>query len=611
MIAAPANHWCISRQIGLSFSLLKRFAAFLLSAVAFAAKPAPKPKPPPLTTDQRSAQSMLKSLSLSDRVAQLVLGVAYADPISTKSREYQKWTHWVRDLHIGGLIINNTVQNGQVRPAEAYAMAVLLNRIQKLAKIPLLVGGDFERGASMRVGDSVKFPFNMAYGAADDVEASRFEGLQAAKEARALGVHWIFAPDADVNSNPANPIINIRAYGEDPALVSRHVAAFIDGAHSDPNNMVLVTAKHFPGHGDTSEDSHNTLALLDKDREHMDAVELRPFEAAIAHGADAIMTAHMAVPAIDPDGVPATVSPKVLTGLLRDELHFRNLIVTDAMDNMRGLTDHFKGGEAAIRALLAGADVLLMPPNPETAIRAVVAAVESGRISRQRIDESALRVLAAKVRVGLTNKKKLVDVEALGDVLESPEAIESAQRISDRAITLVRNEGHVVPLAAPKQTCVVIAAVRRRATTTGQRFLQEFQHRASTARIMVADSNLPEAALESAVSDMRTCSAVVVAAFADISDGGSLLPGSLGPFVEKLTNSPTPVAFVSVGSNPYLLTQFPKVAAYLATFSLTPPSETAAVKALFGEIPITGHLPVSIPGFAAVGEGIQLSARTR
>ena len=196
-------------------------------------------------------------------------------------------------------------------------------------------------------------------------------------------------------------------------------------------------------------------------------------------------------------------------------------------------------------------------------------------------------------------------------MLESPEAIESAQRISDRAITLVRNEGHVVPLASPKQACVVIAAVRRRATTTGQRFVQEFQHRASTARIMVADSNLPEAALESAVSDMRACSAVVVAAFADIPDGGSLLPGSLGPFVEKLTSSPTPVVFVSVGSNPYLLTQFPKVAAYLATFSLTPPSEAASVKALFGEIPITGHLPVSIPGFAAVGEGIQLSARTR
>ena len=598
---------CISGESGVSFSLLKRFVALLLSAAAFAAKPTPKPKPAPLGPDQRSAQAMLKSLSLRDRVAQLVMGVAYADPVSTRSREYQKWTHWVRDLHIGGLIINNTVQNGQVRPAEAYAMAIMLNRMQKLARIPLLVGGDFERGASMRVSDSVKFPFNMAYGAADDLEASRFEGLQAAREARALGVHWIFAPDADVNSNPANPIINIRAYGEDPVLVSRHVAAFIEGAHSDPTSMVLVTAKHFPGHGDTSQDSHKGLAVLEKDREHMDAVELKPFETAIAHGADAIMTAHMAVPALEPDEIPATVSPRILTGLLRNELHFQKLIVTDAMD-MKGLTDQFKNGEASVQAIIAGADVLLMPPNPEAAIHAVVAAVEGGRIARQRIDESALRVLAAKIHVGLTNKKKLVDVEALGDVLESPEAIENAQHVSDRAVTLVRNEGRLVPLASPKQACVIIAG-RRRATTSGQRFTQEFQHRASSARLMVADSNLPEAALEAAVSGMGACSAVVVAAFTDISDGGSPLPGSLGPFIEKLTSSPTPVVFVSVGSNPYLLEQFPNVAAYLATFSLTPPSEAAAVKALFGEIPITGHLPVSIPGFAALGEGIQIPLR--
>jgi len=552
---------------------------------------------------------MLKPLSLRDRVAQLVIGVAYADPVHSKSRDFQKWTHWVRDLHIGGLIINNTVQNGQVRPAEAYAMAVLLNRMQKLAKIPLLVGGDFERGASMRVGDSVKFPFNMAYGAAGDVEASRLEGLQAAREARALGLEWIFAPCDDVNSNPANPIINIRSYGEDPELVSRHVAAFIEGAHSDPNNPVLVTAKHFPGHGDTGEDSHKAVALLDKDREHLDAVELKPFETAIAHGVDAVMTAHMAVPAIEPDDLPATVSPKVLNGLLRDELHFRNLIVTDAMD-MKGLTDQFKGGEASVRALQAGADVLLEPPNPEVAIRAVVSAVESGRISRQRIDESALRVLAAKIRVGLTNKKKLVDVEALADVLESPEAVESAQHVSDRAITLVRNEGHVVPLAAPKQACVAITSVRRRVTTNGQRFVQEFQRRASSATIMIAKSSLPEAALEMAGSDMGSCSAIVVAAFADISDGGMPLPGSLGPFIVKLTSGPVPVVLVSVGSNPYLLTQFPKVKAYMATFSLTPLSEAAAVKALFGEIPITGHLPVSIPGFAALGEGIQVAARS-
>ena len=588
-------------------------AVFIAAAMlASAAKPAPKPKPPPLTPEQRAAQALLKPLSLRDRVAQLVIGVVYADPLSSTSPDFEKWRHWVRDLHIGGLIVNNSVQNGQVRSAEPYAMAVLLNRMQKFAKIPLLIGGDFERASSMRVTDTVRFPYNMAYGAAGDLEASHYEGLAAAREARALGVQWIFAPVSDVNSNPDNPIINIRSYGEDPEAVSRHVAAFIDGAHSDPNNRVLVTAKHFPGHGDTSIDSHMDLALLDKDRAHMDAIELKPFQAAIAHGVDAIMTAHMAVPAIEPEDIPATVSPLVLTGLLRDELKFQNIIVTDAMD-MAGLTKEFKGAEASVRAILAGADVLLMPPDPEQAIRAVVSAVESGRIPRQRIDDSATRVLAAKIRVGLM-KSRLVNVEALADVLEAKESTESAQKVSDRAVTLLRNETRnenaMMPLADPAHACVIIA-VQSRASSSGPRFAQEFARRAKGARIVTVDSTMLESALEDEAGDTSTCSAIVVSADVAVAAnrGDVALGGDLVPFIEKLTEGPVPVVLVAVG-NPYLLTSFPKVAAYLATFSITQPAEFSAVKALFGQIPITGRSPVSIPGFAMVGDGIQLPART-
>ncbi len=588
--------------------------SLLMTAVVFAAKPAPKPKaaqpkPPVLTPEQRAAQALLKPLSLRDRVAQLVIGVAYADPIPSTSADFERYRHWVRDLHIGGLIINNSVLNGQTRSAEAFALVVFLNRMQKLAKIPLLVGSDFERASSFRVNDSIRFPYNMAYGAANDLDASRFEGLEAAREARALGVQWIFAPVADVNSNPDNPIINIRSYGEDPEAVARHVAAYIDGAHSDPNNPVLVTAKHFPGHGDTSTDSHLGLALLDKDRAHMDAIELKPFETAIAHGVDAVMTAHMAVPAIEPEDIPATVSSSVLTGLLRNELHFQNLIVTDAM-NMAGLTNQFKGGEASVRALLAGADVLLMPPDPERAIRAVVAAVEDGRLTRKRIDESAMRVLTAKVHIGLT-KKKLADVELVADVLQSSEAADSAQRVSERAVTLVKNDLGMIPLAAPERSCVVLA-VERHTSVSGQRFQQEFARRAPKAREIFLDGTMPKPELEAAACDTCMCSAIIVAAFISVAaeKGSVALPGDLAPFIQKLSEGPVPVVFVSVG-NPYLLASAPKVAAYLATFSITAPSEAAAVKALFGEIPITGHLPVSIPGFAALGDGIQMSARTR
>ncbi len=546
---------------------------------------------------------------MRDRVAQLVLATATAEPVSSASPEFQHYVHWVRDLHIGGLIIGTSVRDGQTRIGQPDETAVLLNRLQKMSRIPLLVGSDFERGASFRVDYSARFPYNMAYGAANDVEASRYEGLAAAREARALGIQWIFAPDADVNSNPENPIINIRSYGEDPEAVSRHVAAFIEGAHSDPKNPVLVTAKHFPGHGDTDTDSHLDMPRLDKDRGHMDDIELKPFETAIAHGVDAIMTAHMSVPAIEPDDIPATVSPKVLTGLLREELKFKNLIITDAMD-MQGLTKEFNGAEASVRAIMAGADVLLMPPDPERAIQAVVTAVERGRIPRQRIDDSAMRVLTAKVHLGLT-RSKLVNVDAVADVLDAKESAESAQKVSDRAVTLVKNEDGIVPLKDTNQACVIVA-VQSRGSVSGNRFAQEFGRRARDARIVTLDATMPQAALEAIAGDTSRCSAIVVSANVSVSAyrGDVALGGDLAPFLVELTEGPVPVVMVAVG-NPYLLASFPKVAAYLATFSITSPSELSAVKALFGQMPVTGHMPVSIPGFAALGDGIQLPARTR
>jgi beta-N-acetylhexosaminidase len=589
--------------------LPRAILALTLCVAAFAAKTTMKPKTPALTAEQRAAQLMMKPLSLRDRVAQLIIGACYGDAPSSRSAEFKKYDHWVHDLHIGGLIVVNRVQNGMVRYAEPHAMAVFLNRMQKMAKVPLIVAGDFERGSSMRVAGGTPFPYSMAFAAARDPEATHFEGLVTAREARALGVHWILAPVADVNNNPENPVINIRSYGENPNEVAEHVTAYIEGAHSDPKTRVLVSAKHFPGHGDTNINSHLGMARLEASKERMEAVELKPFRAAIAHGADSVMTAHMSVPAIEPEEIPATVSPKVLTGLLRGELEFKGIIVTDALD-MAGVTAKFHGGEASVRALEAGADVLLMPPNPEQAIRAVVAAIESGRLTRRRVEESVLRVLAAKIHVGLTPGKKLVDLEAISDVLDPPEADERAQQVADRAVTLVRNEGNVVPLANPDSSCLVVL-VERRQSQYGQRIIDEVRKRAPQMRVAVLDASLPGAALADAAGDTARCHAIAVTTFVTASDTRNTvaLGGDLGPFLEKLTAGPAPVVLVSLGS-PYLLASFPKAAAYLATFSVASTSEIAAVKALFGEIPITGHLPVTIPGFARYGDGIQTPAKT-
>jgi beta-N-acetylhexosaminidase len=576
-------------------------ALAVLAAPPPAAKPA-KPKAAPLTPELRAAQALMKPMSLRDRVAQLVIVVADGDVYSTKSPDYEKYRHWIADLRVGGIIINNASQYGLVRNAEPHALAVFLNQMQKLARTPLLVSSDFERAASMRVTGGTRFPHSMAFGAAGDFAATKYEGLIAAREARALGIHWIFAPDADVNNNPLNPIINLRSYGEDPDQVSRHVAAFIEGAHSDPASRVLVTAKHFPGHGDTDVDSHLGLPRLDVPRERLDAMELKPFEAAIARGVDSIMTAHISVPAIEPSGLPATVSPKVLTALLRDELKFKGLIVTDSMA-MQGLTMLFDSGEGSVRSVLAGADVLLMPPDPAKAIRAVTAAVEDGRISRQRLDQSVARVLAAKVSLGLTSKKKLVNLDAISDVLDSPEAAEKAQAVADHAVTLIRNERAVLPLG--NRACLIVIT-ERRISQFGQRTIHEFQRRAPNGRIVSLDTSVPLTALEATVGDTGACSAIVAASFASVSADLK----DVKPFLAKLSQGPAPLVLLPF-ENPYLLTSLPNAAAFLTTFSSSLPSEIAAVKALFGEIPITGHTPVSIPGFAKLGDGIQFPARSR
>jgi len=584
--------------------------ALLVSIAAIGAtKPTIKTKKPALTPDQRAAQSIMKSMSLRDRVAQLIVGTCYGDAPATKSADYQKYRHWVRDLRIGGFIVANRVDHGAVRNAEPHAMALFLNQMQKLSKTPLLVAADFERGASMRVSGGAQFPYNMAYGAGRDLDATRYEGLATARQARAIGVHWIFAPVADVNNNPENPVINTRSFGESADDVAQNVAAYIDGAHSDPKNRVMVTAKHFPGHGDTDTDSHMALAKVTANKERLETLEFTPFRAAIAHGVDSIMTAHLSVPALEPDEIPATVSSKVLTGVLRDELKFKNIIVTDAMD-MQGLAQMFNQGEAAVRAIEAGADVLLMPVNPETTIRAVVSAVENGRIKKTRIDESVMRVLEAKVRVGVV-KKKLVDLDEISDVFDSQEDFTHVQQASDRAVTLVRNEHDVLPLAASAQSCLVVVE-ERRTSAAGTRMIDSYRKFAPKSQISVVDAGMNAAALAAIVGDTSKCSAIVVAAFATVAAnrGGVGLGGELTPFIAKLTEGSVPVAIVAMG-NPYLLTAFPKTAAYLATFSSTPPSEASAVKALFGEIPIAGHMPVTIPGFAKYGDGIQLPTRSR
>lgn len=575
-------------------------ACFVVTS--FAASPARK-------TAGSGASALLAPLSLHDRIAQLIVVRGYGDYPPADNAEYKRFLRWIRQDHVGGFIVAGRIRNGSVISAQPFEMAAFLNHMQRLARVPLLVGSDFERGASMRVAETARFPYLMAFGAAHDLAATRELGRETAREAHALGVNWVFAPDADVNNNPDNPIINIRSFGEDPQAVAAGVGAFIDGAHSDPADYVLVTAKHFPGHGDTAEDSHMQMARLAETKDRIESVELVPFRAAIEHGVDAIMTAHMAVPAIEPDPVPATLSRKVLTGLLRDELAFKGLVVTDAME-MQAITGLYSQGEAAVRAIEAGADVLLMPSDPEACIEAILKAVRSGRISRQRINSSAAKVLAAKHRVGLY-RKRFVNLDEISDQIESPHADELAQRVADRAVTLVKDDKHLFPLSDTQGSCLVVMD-ESQFSQRGEILATALQRRILGLQTYVVNPSMQENVLGAIANDASHCKQIYVAAFVTVAAnrGSVALQGGLNAFLNALIKGPAPVALISLG-NPYLLRDFPNVASYMATFSTSQTSELAAAQAVLGDIAITGRLPVSISGLAKAGEGLDVPAKAK
>lgn len=593
---------CLRQIIVLLFLLAPAGGA----AAAAARKPVRKPPPAPPLKGSATVRRWLRGMTLRDEVAQLVYIPFHGAAPNSRSREYRKFMRLIRVDKVGGLILVNVAEGRVVARAEPYALATFVNRMQRMTVVPLMVGADFERGASMRVNGTTTFPHAMAFGAAGDPALTRYEGEVTAREARALGVEWVYYPVADVNDNPDNPIINIRSFGENPQQVAAHVRAFIEGAHSDKNNLVLTTAKHFPGHGDTAVDTHLNLAVITADHAHLESTELVPFRAAIEAGVDSIMTGHLAVPALAPIDLPATLSPAILTNLLHGELGFKGLVVTDALD-MGGIANGFSSGDAAVRALAAGADALLMPADPEAAIRAVVAAVQSGRLTRQRIRDSVVKLLAAKEKLGMA-RRRLVDIEKIGDVVNPPEAEEKAQEIADRAVTLVRNNGNLIPLAAPERACFVVMA-EGHTSTSGQAFEKEVLKRAPPATVAMLNASMAAADVDAALARLSSCQQYAVAAFASVAASRTLpaLGGELPHALDAILATAKPVALIALGS-PYLLRDFTGAAACLATFSTVQPSEVAAVRALWGEIPIRGHLPVTIPGMAAYGEGIQLAA---
>src|SRR6266536_3971229 len=409
------------------------------------AKPKYQPLPVRLDRDgEKWAEKTLHKMSIEEKIGQLFMIWTRAEFLNANSPEYLRLRDTMNKYHVGSFAMTVRYDPPFLYRNEPYEAADLLNRLQRDSKLPLLIAADFELGLSNRLNGTTSFPNAMAIGATGHLDYAEAFGRITGQEARAIGVHWNFFPVADVNSNPDNPIINTRSFGEDPQQVGDFVSAYIRGAHSAG---LQTTAKHFPGHGDTATDSHLGLAQVTGDRARLDAVELPPFRKAIEAGVDSVMVAHVSVPALDanPNAV-ATVSPEIVSHLLKQQLRFPGIVITDALD-MGALTRLYANdiGREAVDAFKAGSDMLLIPPDLDAAYRAVLKAVQSGEIPQSRVDESVLKILRTKASLGL-NKARLVDLSALDSKIGVPQNVALCQEMADDAVTLVRQNGAALPI---------------------------------------------------------------------------------------------------------------------------------------------------------------------
>ncbi len=578
--------------------------------------------------EERWVTRTFASLSLDEKIGQLVSTDANAIFFNRQSEQYRRLERHIVAKKVGTIILFRS---------DVWASAVLLNRLQQLARVPLLVSADLEMGPGMRFDDTVWWAPNMAVGATGDVAFARIQGQATAREARAIGINWLYAPVADVNNNPNNPVINTRSFGEDPRVVGDFVRAFVEGAQ---DAGVLATAKHFPGHGDTATDSHIGLPVVDVSRERLESIELVPFRAAIAGGVGSIMSAHIALPQIEPEfsppvrtltekerdasefasltesnaprvTLPGTLSSRVMTKLLREDLGFQGLATTDAM-SMAGVAARFDAGTAAVRAIKAGADIVLKAPDVDAAIEAIKAAVKVGEISQSRIDQSVRRVLHAKAALAL-NARRLVDLDDVDRIVSNGESLKIAQEIADRSITLVRDEKKVLPYNIQHQTRVLHVTVtddEDRAILAP--FLNELRRGASRIESIIVDGRSRFVEDERvrlrkqlAESDLVILSIVVRARSGK---GSVALPAGGEGFLAEVIASRAPLITVSFG-NPYLLQAVPTVPLYLAAYSVVPVSQRAAARAILGEIEINGRLPVSLPGLFPIGHGLRVARK--
>ena len=562
--------------------------------------------------------SALKKMSLEQLAGQVVFAAFNSTYMSSDSDEYDELAKLIHESHIGGVIafggservpqvmLNNTY--GAVVLGQPMELASILNRLQSISTLPLLTSSDFEWGVQMRIAGATKFPRAMAFGATGDPQLAYEAGKVVGAESRALGVHVDFGPVADVNNNPRNPVINIRSFGEDPARAGAMVAGWVRGLQE---GGVLATLKHFPGHGDTDVDSHLGLPVVPHPRERLEQIELPPFKAGFAAGAAAVMVAHIELPSIDAEKQPATFSPKVISTLLRP--NFDGLIFSDAM-KMQAITRMASPGEAAVRAVKAGIDVVLDSPDSAAAAAAIASAVKSGEIPRDRVEQSARRILEAKARLGL-HRARMVSLDSVPLAVGGRKHDAVARTISERSITLIKDASNSVPLPTPRTGRVLYLSVLDypsgwRIAAPSRALIPALRERwPNTDSVELSDRSTPSE-LDLVRAMAGNYDAIVAGVFVRASSGSGRL--DLAPQIVRLlqdlsrsSDRRSQPLVASFFGNPYTPMFVPEIPSMLLTYDFSDYAEETAVKAIAGEIAITGKMPIALPGLYPLGHSIQ------
>ncbi|MBL0937861.1 MAG: hypothetical protein IBJ03_03140 [Gemmatimonadaceae bacterium] len=593
-----------------------------------ASRPSTPPRRSTTAEQARWADSVLATLSVKQKAAQMVWVWTLGDYAPIDAGSYTAIESLVRDQELGGVIVS---VGG---PAD---IAIKLNALQRVAKLPLLVGADLETGAAFRarggwflpnaieLGGATSFPYQMGVGATRDTMMAYEMGRVTAVEGRAMGIHMAFAPVLDVNNNPKNPVISARSFGEDPKLVAQMGRALVRGIQE---NGMLATGKHFPGHGDTEQNSHLELSRVDVSRARLDSVELVPFQAAIDAGLRGMMTFHGDLPALDNTKTAATLSKAVMTDLLRKQMKFDGLLVTDALD-MNGVLGGITMAEATLRAVEAGNDILLMPTDAKVSIQAVVDAVASGRITEARINESVRKLLMAKHEFGL-HVNRYVDVEGLRAHVGTATNLNPARAASEKAITLVRDSLSLVPFKMAREARVVSITISSRVDlSAGRTFDAELRSQyprllsltltpeivaeatagaaagqAGGYRVTPDPTILP-ASVENALRIAQGADLVIVSSYIGAATNTANMKPTAGlpELLNGLRAANTKVLLASF-NNPYLQLGLPMTEAHILAWSPWTLSQRAAARALLGRTPITGKLPITIPGVAKYGDGL-------